>query len=179
MRFLGSLNLLSSASQAALAGFGLFFVLGSSAFIGYRHLSSEVKQPIAFNHKKHVESGLSCTDCHAGVQTQARATLPDLATCLTCHESALTQSPEEARVRAAAAAGKELNWVRLTQVPPHVFFSHRRHVKTVNLACAECHGPMEKATVPPSRAWRTLNMDACIECHQRNRVNADCNDCHR
>jgi len=141
--------------------------------------SRTVHQPIAFNHSKHVESGAACTDCHTGAQTQANATLPTLATCLGCHETQLSQNPEEAKVRAIAASGQELRWTQLTRVPAHVYFSHRRHVQIAQLDCAECHGPVAKSTAPPVAAFRPATMDNCLACHARRSVKTDCNDCHR
>jgi hypothetical protein len=176
LKLLGSQSRLNHIPSAA-AGFVLFFVLGTAGFVGLQHTAP--KQPIAFNHAKHVSNGVPCTDCHAGVQTQAKATLPSVDVCISCHQVALTNSAEEERVRTVAAAGQELNWVQLTRTAPHVFFSHRRHVAVAHLPCAECHGPMEQATKPPDRAFRVFNMATCIGCHQQDRVNADCNDCHR
>ena len=177
MKLLSSLSLLSNAPYAT-GGFVLFFVLGGGGILGWQHLAAP-KQPIAFNHAKHVSNGVACTDCHAGVQVQAKATLPTIDVCIGCHQVALTSNPEEERLRTIAAAGQELNWVQLTQTAPHVFFSHRRHVAVAHLPCAECHGPMEQATRPPERAFRVFKMATCINCHQQHRVNADCNDCHR
>ncbi len=164
--------------RPGVAGFVTFFVLGSMIYIGVPSAAHAPQQPIAFNHARHIQNGLSCTDCHSGVQTQAKATLPNLDTCMTCHQAALSSSAEEEKIRKIAAQNGELRWVQLTQVPPHVFFSHRRHVSVANLACAECHGPMDKATQPPLRPYRELTMNACIGCHQSHGVNADCNDCH-
>lgn len=177
MKLLGSLSLLSHAPVAA-GGFFVFFVLGVASFLGLQHAATPT-QPIVFNHAKHVSNGVACTDCHAGVQSQAKATLPSIDICIGCHQVALTSSAEEERIRTAAAAGQELKWVQLTQTAPHVFFSHRRHVAVAHLPCAECHGAMEQATKPPERPFRVFNMSACIGCHQQHRVNADCNDCHR
>ncbi len=167
------------AKRAGLAGFVAFFLLGSATYVSVSSVAPPSRQPIAFNHARHMENGLNCTDCHSGVRTQAKATLPTLDTCLGCHQTALTAGPEEEKIRVLAVRGQELEWVQLTQVPPHVFFSHRRHVSVAGLGCVECHGPMEKATKPPPRAWRVLTMNTCIECHQKNKVDADCNDCHR
>ena len=176
MKLFGSPSLLNHSPYAA-GGFVLFFVLGAAGFVGLQHTAP--KQPIAFNDAKHVSNGVACADCHAGVQTQAKATLPSVDLCIGCHQVALTNSAEEERVRTVAAAGQELNWVQLTRTAPHVFFSHRRHVAVAHLPCAECHGPMEQATKPPGRAFRVFTMATCIGCHQQHRVNADCNDCHR
>lgn len=167
------------AKRAGLAGFVTFFLLGSATYVSVSAVHPAPRQAIAFNHAKHMENGLNCTDCHTGVQTQAKATLPALDVCLGCHQTALSSSPEEEKIRSIAASGQELNWVQVTMVASHVFFSHRRHVAVAHLPCAECHGPMEKATKPPQRPWRVLNMDTCIGCHEKNKVNADCNDCHR
>ncbi len=141
--------------------------------------STTVQQPIAFNHAKHVENGIGCTDCHAGAQTQAHATLPDIDTCMQCHETQLSQNPEEAKVRTIAAAGRQLAWTQLTRVPAHVYFSHRRHVQMAQLECAECHGPIAKSVVPPTAAFRPPTMNGCLACHAKHGVNTDCNDCHR
>lgn len=179
MKLISSLSIVHAAPYMALGGFAVFFVLGSATFLGLQQVRSAAKQPIAFNHAKHIENGLACADCHAGVETQPKATLPTIETCLSCHQAELTSSKEEAKIRSTAAAAQEPTWIQLTQVAPHVFFSHRRHVAVARLACADCHGPIEKSTTPPARPWRVMNMDACLSCHQQRRVSADCNDCHR
>jgi hypothetical protein len=158
-----------------LIAFALFFLLGSLIFFG----NPAITQPIAFNHAKHLETGLQCTDCHSGAKSQARATLPPLSACLVCHETALTKSAEEAKIRALAAAGQETPWVQLTRVPAHVYFSHRRHAQQGGIDCAVCHGSMEKLTAPPRRPYREFTMDACIQCHEKSRARTDCDDCHR
>ncbi len=160
----------------APGGFALCFVLGAFAFLGQGHAPT---QPIAYNHAKHIANGLSCVDCHTGVETQARATLPSIDICMGCHAAALTKSAEEEKIRTLAAAHREADWIRLTRVPAHVYFSHRRHVAIAKMACATCHGAMEKLTSPPSKPFRVFTMDTCLECHQRNGGGTDCNDCHR
>jgi hypothetical protein len=173
-----SLSAFLPARWALPGGFGLCFLLGTIVFVGHNG-AHNVTQPIVFNHAKHLANGLSCTDCHVGVETQAHATLPTMDTCIACHATALTESAEEQKIRTLATEGKGLAWVRITRVPTHVYFSHRRHVTLAKLTCATCHGPMEKATVPPSRPYREFTMDTCIECHENNRGGTDCNDCHR
>ncbi|MGI9102637.1 MAG: cytochrome c3 family protein [Terriglobales bacterium] len=178
MKLIGTVSLLSRVPHTA-AGFAVFFVLSGATVIGVQHRHAAPQQPIAFNHAKHVSNGIACTDCHAGVQMQAKATLPSIDTCMSCHQVALTSSAEEERIRSFAAAGEELKWVQLTQIAPHVRFSHQRHVAVAHLPCAECHGPIEQATSPPERVFRVFDMNTCLNCHRQNRVNADCNDCHR
>ena len=164
-------------------GWPFFLGIGLSVFWTFAFFFGRpgpgAAQPIAFDHAKHVENGMACTDCHTGVQNQAQATLPTLANCLTCHEAALTKSAEEEKVRSLAAAGKEAQWIQLTRLPSHVYFSHRRHVGVAKLDCSTCHGPVEKASYPPRSALRVMTMDTCIQCHQKSGARTDCNDCHR
>jgi hypothetical protein len=160
------------------SGFLLFFALGLLLF-QWILAGNPGEQPIEYNHAVHIESGLECTECHAGAQDQARATLPTLDTCLLCHSEPLTESPEEEKIVALAAAGQEAPWIQLTRVPGHVYFSHRRHVALGELECSQCHGPMETLTRPPERPFRALDMDDCMECHEQRSIRNDCNDCHR
>lgn len=164
----------AGSARPIVASFLVCFVV-----IGIFWGGERPSQPIAFNHNKHVENGVACTDCHAGAQEGVHATLPDLGTCLTCHESALTKNSEEAKIRDIAAAGKELVWTQITSMPPHVYFSHRRHVQAGKLECAACHGAMQKATAPPRAPFRSLDMDDCVNCHNQRGLKTDCNDCHR
>lgn len=161
-----------------LAGFGLFLGLGTLLF-GWGLSGKSSSQPIRYNHAVHIANGLNCEDCHAGARAQEHATLPTLESCLTCHQEALTQSAEEEKIRTLARAGQMSPWIQITRVPPHVYFSHRRHVTLGGMACADCHGSMETRTEPPRLPFRAMNMDACLACHQQRNVPSDCNDCHR
>jgi predicted CXXCH cytochrome family protein len=167
-----------SSARPYLAGFGLVFLLQTAFFMRGTPGGAGV-QPIAFNHSKHIAAGLGCTDCHTAVQTEEHATVPSIAICMGCHESALTKSPEEAKLRAFGATGKEPPWRPVTHVPTHVYFSHRRHVSIAKLECVTCHGAMAKLTSPPQRPLVAIAMDSCIGCHQQKQARTDCNDCHR
>ena len=168
---------LVSPSGPWLAGFAVVFV-AQTIFLHGSGTHAGV-QPIAFNHNKHNASGLECINCHTGALTEEHATVPPLATCMTCHENALGKSPEEAKIRAFAAAGREIPWQPVTHVPSHVYFSHRRHATLAKLECVVCHGAMEKLTAPPARPARRLEMDTCIDCHKKKQARMNCNDCHR
>jgi len=146
------------------------------SFLGF---SLDPPQPIRFNHRKHVDAGIGCADCHTGVREQARATLPTREACLTCHEQEVTGSAEEKKLRDPVQAGQPLLWKQVTRLPPHVYFSHRRHVALAGMECGGCHGPMETFTEPPRRPFRPMTMKACQECHERMRAGNDCDDCHR
>jgi len=179
MQLIDTLRKFSSRHRSFLLGFGAFYVLGA-LFFSIDHPRAASVQPIAFNHAKHIEAGLECTNCHEGAEDQVHATLPTLETCSICHATALTESPEEQKLLAIAEEGKELNWVQHTRAPGHVYFSHRRHVASGRVECATCHGLMQEMTAPPLKplAGEQLTMDGCIECHRENEARTDCNDCH-
>lgn len=158
-------------------GVSLFFVGG--LFTLPRWIYSPVQQPIQFDHNKHKQAGLACVDCHATALEQANAGLPDLGTCMTCHESAITESKEEEKIRATAAGGGELGWKPVTRLPKDIYFSHRRHAKLANLDCIVCHGPVGESVKPPSRPAVPMMMNNCLDCHRKRRANVDCYACHR
>lgn len=179
MQLVETVSRIASRNRLFLMGFVFFFLLGAFVFFTDKPRASSL-QPIAFNHAKHIEAGLECTTCHVGAEDQQHATLPTLETCSLCHPEALTESPEEAKLLAFAGEGKELDWVQHTRLPQHVYFSHRRHVRSGQLECSTCHGPMQEMIVPPLKplAGEKLTMDGCIACHLENEARTDCNDCH-
>lgn len=142
-------------------------------------------QPIAFNHKVHAEQSVDCTTCHEGAERGERAGLPGKEVCMVCHQVAVGATAEEARLRALAEQGDELQWSRLTALPDHVYFSHRRHTSAGKIECSSCHGEMEKATRPQLRAMH-FSMRRCERCHAAHperegaaRATLDCASCHR
>jgi menaquinone reductase, multiheme cytochrome c subunit len=153
-------------------GFILFFL-----FFGLS-VGSKVEQPIAFNHKKHLEQGIECLTCHPYYKEQTFSGLPTLATCLECHKEPVTKNPEEEKIRQFQQKDSELPWQRVYQQPDHVFFSHRRHVVLGKLACQTCHGEIGQSERPPSKPWVKMTMKWCMECHAKNKASNDCLACH-
>src|SRR5207244_1834675 len=96
--------------------------------------------------------------------------------------------------------GAPIPWVRVFKVPEFTYFPHKAHVRA-DVACQDCHGPIERMPVvgadtgpaltndlahlvglhPPSRP---LTMGWCVECHRREnaaratRAPLDCVACH-
>ena len=149
----------------------LFFLIGLG-------VGSKTEQPIAFNHKKHLDQGLECDACHRFYKTQAFSGLPDLNTCLECHKEPVTKSPEEEKIRQFQKKGEEIPWKRLYREPDHVFFSHRRHVVLGKLRCETCHGDIAQRERPPTKPWVKMTMNWCMDCHTKNKVTNDCLACH-
>lgn len=134
-----------------------------------------VRQPVAFNHAKH--AGMGCGVCHRGALEQARAGIPEAAVCLKCHATA-PPAIAEAKWDEAARA-QPIAWVRVTHLPQHAMFSHRRHVGLARLECTSCHAGVGTSAAPPGRPPMRLDMDACLDCHEREGANQDCAGCHR
>jgi hypothetical protein len=65
--------------------------------------------------------------------------------------------------------------VRVYKVPDFVFFSHATHVNG-KVACAECHGPVERREVLSAEV--THKMSTCMDCHVTRKAANECHLCH-
>ena len=148
--------------------------------LGILHFGSRsVKQPIEFNHRKHVvDLGISCDTCHSGYEKETFSGLPKAEDCTACHAEAQGTSEKERLLVDKLKRGEPLEWRRLFGQPAHVFYSHRRHVKVAKLDCAACHGTFAETTSPPRRVHK-LAMSDCIGCHRKSNVSVACTTCHR
>jgi hypothetical protein len=142
--------------------------------------TERVRQPIAFNHEKHTtELGIECGTCHEYYAEGSHAGLPLLSTCMGCHETGQTDSPEEQKIRDMVAAGQNDVFRKLFRMPDHVFYSHRRHAGIAKLPCETCHGSIARTASPPEKPFVRINMNFCLDCHRREKVRSDCTGCHR
>lgn len=144
-----------------------------------RSYGPAVKQPLAFNHKKHFEQGIKCSGCHDSVEKLAVAGKPRLETCMLCHETPLGQTAAEEQVRQYAARGEEIRWSKLYKLPEHVFFPHESHVVGAKIECKTCHGNIGESVSPPKRPEINLTMNDCLACHRSRGVTIDCIACHK
>jgi hypothetical protein len=138
-----------------------------------------VSQPIQFSHKAHVEKGLPCDTCHQSVEKAAFAGMPSTETCMMCHQGAITDSPEEEKVRQYAEKNLQIPWQRVYEAPGHVYFSHRRHVALGRIDCVKCHGSVGESVKPLTVAAVPIRMDRCMGCHALDGAANDCDACHR
>jgi hypothetical protein len=147
---------------------------------GVLSATQTVVQPIAFNHKIHIETAsMNCKDCHLNVETMARASIPALEVCQTCHsDEPISKSPVEKEVLRYVAEKREIPWVQIYSVPAQVYFSHRRHVMIGGLECSSCHGSIAAMTTPVSYQAVPVTMENCVNCHKQHKVTNDCLACH-
>ena len=145
-----------------------------------RRAGDAVVQPIAFNHLVHAKRNIACADCHQGVATSAKASIPRVAVCIDCHGEDTTTTPEKDKMKAFAAQGREIPWDRLYRLPAHVVFSHERHVAMGGVACESCHGGHGQSESPPGRVVAGFpDMDVCLACHAAKGASHDCIACHK
>jgi len=146
------------------------------------------EQPIAFSHKIHAgQNGINCQYCHSGVEKSKVANVPSANVCMNCHkyiqEGAVTGKKEIAKIYAAIGFDPEkqtysgktspIKWVRVHNLPDHVYFNHSQHVKVGKIECTECHGEIAKMdTVYQSSP---LTMGWCIDCHRKTQVKMEGN----
>ena len=153
---------------------------GAAWAISSLRRAAPVAQPIAFDHKKHLQEEIACKDCHKQVEEGPYATFPTLKTCLLCHGEAKGKHPDEPKVREYAAKGKEIPWARVNRLVGHVYFSHAAHVRDAKMDCKECHGDMKETSEAVTVSQIShLDMDRCMECHEEKGVSLDCLRCHK
>ncbi len=66
------------------------------------------------------------------------------------------------------SVGGAIEWVRIHNLPDHVYFNHAQHVTVGKIACQTCHGPVEKMEVV--QQYSPLSMGWCINCHRQTEV---------
>ena len=130
-------------------------------------------QPIAFSHKVHAgQNQIDCKYCHFTADRSMHAGIPPVETCMNCHnqvrEGKTTGTEEIAKIYAAMENNKPIEWVKVYNLPDHVYFNHAQHVNVGKLDCAQCHGEVEKMDeiiqIPD------LSMGWCIDCHRTESV---------
>ncbi|MEJ6694527.1 MAG: c-type cytochrome [Chitinophagales bacterium] len=85
------------------------------------------------------------------------------------YEEDVNQDALEAATEAAFAMyDKPVEWVRIHNLPDHVYFNHAQHVNAGNVECQTCHGNIQEMEVVAQHA--PLSMGWCINCHRETEV---------
>jgi len=164
-----------------------------------RQQKYEPHQPIFFSHKVHPGNNqINCQYCHTGVYQGKQATIPSVNVCMNCH-MAINEYKGEALYD---ADGKEVNgtaeiqklykyagfepgkpwdatkaepieWVRIHNLPDHVYFNHAQHVNAGKVQCQTCHG--EVTSYNEMFQFAPLSMGWCLNCHRTTKVQFDNN----
>lgn len=131
-------------------------------------------QPIKFSHKVHAGANkIDCKYCHHTAEFSKSAGIPAMELCMNCHmlvrEGARSGKFEIAKVLEANETKKPVEWVRVHNLPEHVFFSHAQHVGIAKVDCQKCHGQVQEMDI--LRQSSDLSMGWCINCHRQTKVN--------
>lgn len=147
-----------------VGAFLIFYYVPPATWIG-------PKQPIAFSHRVHAGVKLiDCRFCHPYVNRSVHPGLPPVEKCLFCHNYIIANFPEIQKEHRYFNEGLPTPWLKVNYLPEHVFFNHERHIKK-EIACQQCHGPVETLDRLPSNRFK---MGFCLNCHREKKVNLDC-----
>ncbi len=162
----------------ALTGYFGLMLLGFAGLAGHWHATGlPPVQPIAFSHQLHLNTvGLNCTHCHQYADQGKQATVPAMSICMACHKNVKTDSPEIQKLSQAWEGGEGVEWVKVHDLPWHVHFTHKRHIKA-GIECQSCHGEVQ--AMEQMRQVRSLEMGWCVSCHRLNAAPTDCLTCHK
>lgn len=152
-------------------------------------------QPIFYSHEVHAGiNQINCQYCHTGVYQGKQATIPSVNVCMNCHMAIneyskgpkiFNEAGEEVNGTAEIqklykyagytpgkpwdpSKAKPIEWVRIHNLPDHVYFNHSQHVKAGQVACQTCHGEITK--MPEVKQFADLSMGWCINCHRETKV---------
>lgn len=146
-------------------------------YFGPIHLTTHRPvQPIAFSHKLHAgDNKIPCQYCHTFARRTEMAGVPSGRKCMNCHDFVKPEAPEIMKITDHVDNEKPIEWVKVFDLPDHVWFSHKRHIKK-DIACQECHGPVE--TMEVVAKTNNFPMGFCLSCHQDKGAPTDCWTCH-
>lgn len=153
-------------------------VIKEAQFLGRQQYYSP-DQPIAFSHKVHAtDNKIDCQYCHFTVNDSRYAGIPPMQTCMNCHnlvkDGTYTGTKEIAKIYSSIENGKPTKWIKVHNLPDHVYFNHSQHVKVGKVDCSECHGDVE--SMDRIIQVQDLSMGWCINCHRETEVQFFDND---
>ncbi len=167
-----------------------------NAAIGLGRMKSyQPEQPIYYSHKVHAGTNqISCLYCHGGSQDSKHANIPSVNVCMNCHmaikeyKGEVIVKEDGKQVNGTAEIqklykyagwnpdakkydkpGQPIEWVKIHNLPDHVYFNHSQHVKVGKQLCQTCHGPIQE--MPEVYQYAELSMGWCINCHRESKVN--------
>jgi cytochrome c551/c552 len=180
-----------------------YFITKGAVGLG-RQRTYEPRQPIFYSHKVHAGiNQISCLYCHGNAWESRHAAIPSVNVCMNCHK-AITSYEKGPKLYDEAgneingtqeiqklyqyagfdpANGAKWNttmvkrpveWIKIHNLPDHVFFSHAQHIRAGNVQCQTCHGPITE--MDEVKQFAELSMGWCINCHRETKVNFNYND---
>ncbi|HEY1114476.1 MAG TPA: c-type cytochrome, partial [Chitinophagaceae bacterium] len=173
---------------------GGYFV-GKGAINLGRQQGYQPAQPIYYSHKVHAGiNQINCLYCHGSAWESKHAAIPSINICMNCHKSISTyeKGPKLYDEKGNEIDGtaeiqklydyagytpgqpwdpknaKPIEWIKIHNLPDHVYFNHAQHVNAGNVACQTCHGNIQDMDVVSQQA--ELSMGWCVNCHRETKV---------
>jgi mono/diheme cytochrome c family protein len=191
-------------AMGALVGFVILGFMAAKAAIGFgRQKDYMPEQPIFYSHTVHAGiNQINCQYCHSSVTESKHATIPSVNVCMNCHKAIQTyeKGPELYTAEGEKVNGtneiaklykyagfdpknanawdpskaKPIEWVKIHNLPDHVYFNHAQHVKAGKVQCQTCHGEITK--MDEVKQASELSMGWCVNCHRETKVNFNYTD---
>jgi cytochrome c551/c552 len=175
---------------------GGFYVTKGAIGLG-RQKNYQPEQPIYYSHKVHAGiNQINCLYCHGSAWESKTAGIPAVNICMNCHKAITTYTKgpklynengdeingtaEIAKLHKAAgfdpakptswdpSKAKPVEWVKIHNLPDHVYFNHLQHVRAGKVQCQSCHG--EITAMDEVKQFSELSMGWCINCHRQTKV---------
>jgi mono/diheme cytochrome c family protein len=170
----------------------------SKGAIGFgRQKGYQPVQPIYYSHKVHAGiNQISCLYCHGSAWDSKHAAIPAVNICMNCHKAinAYEKGPKlydeagneingtyeiEKLYKYAgfdpknptkwdATKAKPIEWIKIHNLPDHVYFNHSQHIRIGKVQCQSCHG--EITAMDEVKQVAELSMGWCINCHRETKV---------
>ena len=147
------------------------------------------EQPIKFSHQLHAgQNKIDCNYCHSGARNSKSAGIPSANLCMNCH-TYINEGPQYGKEEIAkiykaldfdpvtktyGENTSPIKWVKVHNLPDHVYFNHSQHVTVGQIACQKCHGPVEEEYTV-GKQFAPLTMGWCIDCHRETKVQTEGN----
>ncbi len=177
----------------------IFGYLVAKGAIGLgRQKNYQPVQPIFYSHKVHAGiNQINCLYCHGSAWESKTAGIPSVNICMNCHKAVTdyTKGPklytedgkevdgtaEIAKLYKAAGfdpkspaswdptKANSIEWVKIHNLPDHVYFNHSQHVNAGNVQCQTCHGDI--TAMDEVKQVSELSMGWCVNCHRNTNVN--------
>jgi mono/diheme cytochrome c family protein len=185
-------------ANIAFVAIVFFIVGGYMTTVGAINLGRskdyQPEQPIYYSHKVHAGvNQINCQYCHTGVYQGKQATLPSVNVCMNCH-TAINEYNGAPLVKENgdivdgtaeikklyeyagytpgetwdASKAKPIEWVRIHNLPDHVYFNHAQHVNAGQVSCQQCHGDIQN--MGEVKQFADLSMGWCVNCHRETKV---------
>jgi cytochrome c551/c552 len=173
---------------------GGYYTFQGASGLG-RSKNYQPEQPIYYSHTVHAGiNQISCLYCHNGAMQGKHANIPSVNVCMNCHMgiNEYAKGPKLYREdgsevdgtaeiqklydyagwdptkKVYTGKGKPIEWIRIHNLPDHVYFNHAQHVTVGQQNCQTCHGEIQK--MGEVYQYADLSMGWCINCHRESKV---------